>query len=142
MHFGPKLCDKTLQTLAEYFESICNTRIANGSLHRHLLNKVKADAKRKMRCEFKEHYSRKLGNFAGHRKSNRLRNNARRDDNYPLHCDYDQHNHAKILDGRGSCGNKHGSCKGPHAATTRASSPVPSMANVPTTRGASAARIL
>ena len=45
---GRKLRNKMLQTLAEYFQLIHETHENNGSLQRHQLKKVQAEARRKM----------------------------------------------------------------------------------------------
>jgi hypothetical protein len=54
IHSGRKLCKETLQTLAEYFETIYDARLSNGTFQRHPLNKVWAEAKREMHHELEE----------------------------------------------------------------------------------------
>jgi hypothetical protein len=54
MQSGRKLRNKTLQTFAEYFQLIRETRENDGSLQCHQLEKVRAEARRKMCQELEE----------------------------------------------------------------------------------------
>ena len=65
---GRKLCEETLQTLAEYFELIYETRMNDGYYRRMQVEKVRFDAKRKMRHELEQHYACKLKHFASERR--------------------------------------------------------------------------
>jgi hypothetical protein len=58
-----KTCKKTLKTLAESIELIHDTRINDGNIQHHQLNKVQEDAKCKMFCKHKEQYVCKLLNI-------------------------------------------------------------------------------
>jgi hypothetical protein len=80
MQSGHKLCDKMLQTLMEYFQSISETCENNGSLQRHQLEKVQAEARRKMCQELEERYVRKMRHLSNQHKSYRLY--AQRDKHY------------------------------------------------------------
>jgi hypothetical protein len=51
---GHKLSNKTLQTVAEYFQSIHKTCENNGSLMRHQIKKIQAEGKHKLRRELEE----------------------------------------------------------------------------------------
>ncbi len=53
---GRKLRNKMLQSLAEYIQVIHKTRENDGSLQRHQLKKVQAEARCKMRQELEERY--------------------------------------------------------------------------------------
>jgi Zn-finger protein len=66
---GRKLRDETLQTLAEYFESIYDTRQNDGHYRRMQVEKVRSDAKREMRHELEQRYARKLKRFASERRT-------------------------------------------------------------------------
>jgi hypothetical protein len=57
---GHKLSNKTLQTIAEYFQSIHKTRENYGSLMRHQIKKIQAKVKRKLCRKLEELYARKL----------------------------------------------------------------------------------
>ena len=70
---GCKLHKETLQTLAEYFNSIYDSQMSDGTFQHHQLNKVCADMKREMHHKLEERYACKLHHFVDHRKSNRLR---------------------------------------------------------------------
>ncbi len=67
-----KLHDKMLQTLAEYFQLIHKTHENNGSLQRHHLKKVWAQANCKMCCKLEEQYTHKLCHLASQRRSHGL----------------------------------------------------------------------
>ena len=77
---GCKLCEKMLQTLAEYFKIIYDAQLNNGDYQCHQLDKAQADAKHEMCTELQEHYACKLRHFADHHRSDRL-HSVRRDDN-------------------------------------------------------------
>jgi hypothetical protein len=64
---GRKLRDENLQTLAEYFESIYDTRQNDGHYRRMQVEKVRSDAKREMHHELEQRYARKLKRFASER---------------------------------------------------------------------------
>jgi hypothetical protein len=51
---GRKLSNKTLQTVAEYFQSIHKTCEHDGSLTRHQTKKIRAEAKCKLRRKVEE----------------------------------------------------------------------------------------
>ncbi len=51
---GRKLSNKMLQTVVEYFQLIHETRENNGSLTRHQIEKIRAEAKRKLRRKLEE----------------------------------------------------------------------------------------
>ncbi len=70
---GRKLCKETLKSLTEYFESIYYSRLSEGLVPRCQLDKIRADAKRKMRHELWERYDCKLRHFLEQRRSNRSR---------------------------------------------------------------------
>ncbi len=76
---GRKLHEESLKTLAEYFETIYDSRASEGLVPRCQLDKIQADAKREMRHELRERYDRKLHHFADKRRTKRLRS-VRRDD--------------------------------------------------------------
>ena len=57
VHSGCKLCKETLQSLAEYFKTIYDAQLNDGSYQHHQLDKVQANAKRKMCKELEEHYA-------------------------------------------------------------------------------------
>jgi hypothetical protein len=59
MRSGRKLSNKTLQTIAEYFQLIHETRENDGSLMRHQIKKIWAEAKRKLRHKLEEGYAHK-----------------------------------------------------------------------------------
>jgi hypothetical protein len=65
---GRKLHGETLQTLAKYFESIYDTRMNDGHYRRMQVEKVRFDAKRKMRHELEQRYARKLKHFTSERR--------------------------------------------------------------------------
>ncbi len=75
---GRKLRKETLKLLAEYFESIYDSRLSEGLVPRRQLDKIRADAKREMRHELRERYDRKPHHFLEQRRTNRLRS-VRRD---------------------------------------------------------------
>ena len=76
---GRKLRKKMLKLLAEYFESIYDSRLSEGLVLRGQLDKIQADAKSEMRHELRERYDRKLRHFLEQRRTDRLRS-MRRDD--------------------------------------------------------------
>ncbi len=76
---GRKLRKETLKLLAEYFESIYDSRLSEGLVPRQQLDKIRADAKCKMRHELQERYDCKLRHFLEQRRTNRSRS-VRRDD--------------------------------------------------------------
>ena len=76
---GRKLCEETLKLLAEYFESIYNSCLSKGLVPRRQLDKIQANAKRKMRHELRERYDRKLHHFLEQRRTDRSRS-VRHDD--------------------------------------------------------------
>ncbi len=51
---GHKLSEEMLQTIAEYFQSIHKTREHNGSLTRHQIKKIQAEAKHELHRKVKE----------------------------------------------------------------------------------------
>ncbi len=57
---GRKLCNETLQTLAEYFESIFLAWISNGSIQRKYNEQLCSAAKHELCHKLKEHYREKL----------------------------------------------------------------------------------
>jgi hypothetical protein len=77
---GQKMRNKSLQTLAEYFQSIHKTCKNDGSLQLYQVKKILAEAKHKLRQELEEQYERKLHHLAGQRRSHRL--HAQRNDGY------------------------------------------------------------
>jgi hypothetical protein len=54
-----KLDNETLQTIAEYFQSIHETHENNGNLTHHQVEKIWAEAKCKLRCKLEEQLGRK-----------------------------------------------------------------------------------
>ncbi len=76
---GRKLREELLKSLAEYFETIYDSRASEGLVLRRQLDKIRADAKREMRHELRERYDRKLRHFADRRRTERSRS-VRRDD--------------------------------------------------------------
>jgi hypothetical protein len=72
MRSGHKLCNKTIQTLAEYFQSTHETRENNGSLQRHQLKKFWVKTRREMLQELEEQYACKMRHLTNQRKSYRL----------------------------------------------------------------------
>ena len=83
---GRKLREESLKSLAEYFEMIYDSCLSEGLVPRHQLNKIQANAKRKMRHELREHYDRKLRHFSEKRRTERLcsvqRDDGRRQRDY------------------------------------------------------------
>ncbi len=55
---GRKLCNETLHTVAEYFQLIHKTRENNVSVTCHQIEKIRAEAKCKLRCELEEQLGR------------------------------------------------------------------------------------
>jgi hypothetical protein len=74
---GRKLSNKMLQTIADYFQSIHETRENNGSLTRHQIKKIRVEAKCQLCREVEEQYAHKKRLLSDQRRGYRL---------------YDQHN--------------------------------------------------
>jgi hypothetical protein len=81
---GRRLFDKTLTTLAQYFESIHNTRVSDGSLQRKREDQVRQAARREFRHELQSRYHNKLKRIVDKRVRGNRQNN--RDNNF--NCDY------------------------------------------------------
>jgi hypothetical protein len=79
---GQKLHDETLQTLAEYFQSIHKFCKNDRSLQHHQIKKIRAEAKRERCQELEEQCTRKLCHLADQHRSHRL--HAQCNDSY--HC--------------------------------------------------------
>ncbi len=71
---GQKLSGKTLQTVAEYFQLVHETRENDGSLMPHQIKKIQAEAKPKSCCELKEQYACKKCLLSAQRRSYRSNN--------------------------------------------------------------------
>ena len=101
---GRKLCKQTLKSIAEYFESIYNSRLSKGLVPRRQLDKIRADAKRKMRHKLRERYDCKLRHFSEQRRIDRSpsvrHNDGRRQRDYGKCREDKQHPH----DARGKKG--------------------------------------
>ncbi len=69
---GQKLHSKTLQTLAEYFQSIHKTCKNIGSLQCHQVKKICVEVKRELHHELEERYVCKLHHLTNQRRSHRL----------------------------------------------------------------------
>ncbi len=69
-----KLSNKMLQTVAEYFQSIHETRANNGSLMRHQIKKSQAEAKCKLCHELEKRYARKKRLLSNQSRSSRSNN--------------------------------------------------------------------
>ncbi len=69
---GCKLSDETLQTIAEYFQSIHKTHENNGSLMQHQIKKIWAEAKCKLHCKLEEQYAHKKPLLSDQHRSYRL----------------------------------------------------------------------
>jgi hypothetical protein len=69
---GRKLCDETIKSRAEYFESIYNFRLSEGLVPSCQLKKIQANAKREMRHDLWKQYDCKLRNFSEQHRSDRL----------------------------------------------------------------------
>jgi hypothetical protein len=72
MQYGQKLCNNTLQNLAEYFQSIHKTPKNNGSLQCHQVKKICTEAKCELHQELEEQYVCKLRHLANQHRSHRL----------------------------------------------------------------------
>jgi hypothetical protein len=71
---GCKLSNRKLQTVTEYFQSIHKTRENDGSLTRHQIKKIQAEAKCKLSCELEEQLGRKQRLLSNQRRGYRLYN--------------------------------------------------------------------
>jgi hypothetical protein len=76
---GRKLCDKTLASLAAYFESVFDARVADGSLRKLQDEQVRVQARNEYRHELQTRYHDKLKRLDNNKKRE---NSWRRDD----HC--------------------------------------------------------
>jgi hypothetical protein len=85
VRFGQKLCEETLQTLTEYFESIYNTRIIETTHSRSQHEKVQGEARQQVRHELQECYTRKMRYFTNERRSRRPQVMRRNNDYYGCH---------------------------------------------------------
>jgi hypothetical protein len=87
---GRKLRKETLKSLAEYFESIYNSRLSEGLVPHRQLDKIRVNVKRKMRHELRKRYDCKLRHFLEQRRTDRSRsvrrNDGRRRRNYGKCC--------------------------------------------------------
>jgi hypothetical protein len=81
---GRKLRKESLKLLAEYFETIYDSRLSKSLVPRRQLDKIQADAKREMRHELQERYDRKLRHFLEKRRTERSRS-VRRDNGRRRH---------------------------------------------------------
>jgi hypothetical protein len=70
---GRKLCDETLASLAAYFESVFDARVADGSLRKLLDEQVRVQARKEYRHELQARY---------HDKLKRLDNNKKRENSW------------------------------------------------------------
>jgi hypothetical protein len=64
---GQRLCDETLATVAEYFNNIFNSQMADGSLTKKREKQIKFRAKRELRHEMAKRYNDKIRHFANQR---------------------------------------------------------------------------
>jgi hypothetical protein len=99
---GRKLSNKMLQTIVEYFQSIHKTRENNGSLTRHQIEKVQAEAKHKLCHKLEEQMGCKQRLLSDQCRGYRLYN--QRDDGGHHRCQHGQQEQRKLR-GNGSCGN-------------------------------------
>ncbi len=64
---GQSLCDKMLESVAEYFKNIFNLQVANGSLAEKCKCQIEYCAKRKLRCMLEKRYKEKIHCIADQR---------------------------------------------------------------------------
>ena len=106
---GKELCDKTLETVAKYFDNIYNAQVADSLLTKKREKQIKFRAKRELCHKMAKHYNKKIRNLA----NQRYRHGDRRHKLSPLHHqNYDKkyirrdhddhrgHNHAYKCDNK------------------------------------------
>jgi len=81
---GRRLCDETLTTLSQYFESIHNTRVSDGSLQKKREDQVRQAARREFRHELQSRYHDKLKHFV----DKQVRGNGHNNRNNNFNHDY------------------------------------------------------
>jgi hypothetical protein len=93
---GCRLCYETLTTLAQYFESIHNARIGDGSLQKKREDQIRQTACRDYRHELQSRYHDKLKHIADKRARGNWQNN--RDNINYKSCDYKSRDHSSYRD--------------------------------------------
>jgi hypothetical protein len=79
---GQRLCDETLMTVAEYFDNIYNSQMADGSLMKKQEKQIKFRAKRELRHKMAKSYNDKIHHFG----NKRYGHDDRRHKRGHLHC--------------------------------------------------------
>jgi hypothetical protein len=131
---GRKLSNKMLQTVMEYFQSIHETCEHDGSLTRHQVEKIRAEAKCKLHRKLEERLGRKQRLLSDQHRGYRLYDQRNGSHHCRQHC---QRKQRKLRDD-GSCGDDKRDNRKSTPAKTRTSSPVTSTASMPSTHTKSA----
>ncbi len=79
---GQRLCNKTLATVAKYFNNIFNLQMVDSLLTKKREKQIKFCAKRELRHKMSKHYNNKIHHFVNQRYG---RNNRRHKHGHP-HC--------------------------------------------------------
>ncbi len=116
MQSGQKLRDKTLQTLAEYFQSVHETHENDGSLQCHQGKKICTEVKRELHHELEELYACKLRHLTNQHRSHRL--HVRCNNGYHHQCN-GQREYPKLCDSGGCNNDKQDDKKGPPKHTDK-----------------------